>query len=112
MCSTEKGRFVFVYSVDTTGRPSLNLKKKYILLYCSVYVKKTRNSFVNFKLMKVKSFGLIFVEKIRVALTVTTEHVKSVVKKSAVLLGNRVCGGCKDNGLCREHKGSCPKHMP
>ena len=52
---------------------------------------------MNFKLLEVKSFGLIFVEKIRVSLTMTTEHVKSVVKKSAVLLGNRVCGGCKQS---------------
>ena len=35
-------------------------------------------------------------EKMRVALTMATERVKCVVKKSAVLLGNRVCGGCKD----------------
>jgi len=52
------------------------------------------------------------VEKIRVEITVTTELVKSVVKKCAVLLGNRACGGCNDSGRCRQLSGLCPKHMP
>jgi hypothetical protein len=52
------------------------------------------------------------VEKIRVALTMTTEHVESIAKKSDVLLGNIVCCGCTDIGRCRELSGSCAKHMP
>jgi len=114
-CVQRKKGALFLYIFCRhNGMSFIKLKRKngYILLYCSVYVKKTRNSFVNFKLLKVKSFGIIFMEKLRVALTVTTEHVKSVVKKSAVLLRNSVCGGCKDSGRCRELKGSCPKHMP
>jgi hypothetical protein len=51
----KKGGFVFIYSVGTTGCPSLNLKKKLTFYFIA------RNSLINFELLNVKSFGLSFV---------------------------------------------------